>query len=127
MHTLAKRTYVNSDSTKVVDEGSADAAYLLGNEGDEISDETATRLGLGTAIPTKAAYGDMKVADLRSLAKERGVEIDSDAKKADVIDALEEADKAAPAATATAEAEGEGGTADVSGASTADASSPADV
>lgn len=109
MHTLAARTYVNADSTKVVAEGDADAAYLLGNEGDEISDEVATRLGLSSAasVPTEPAYAKMKVDDLRSLAKERGVDVPSEAKKADLVDALEAADAAKPAETeATSETEG---------------------
>lgn len=103
MHTLKERTYVNRDSTKVVPEGSTDAAYLLGIAGDEISDETAKRLGLGTAVATSAAYSDMKVPDLRSLALERGLEIEggvSKANKPELVDALEESDKVAKEATA---------------------------
>lgn len=103
MHVLAARTYVNRDSTKVVPEGSPEAAFLLGLAGDEISDETAARLGLGTSVPTVPAYGSMKVVELREVAAERGVEIASDAKKAEIVEALEGAD--ATAAT--------GGTADV--------------
>lgn len=103
MHTLSERTYVNRDSTKIVPEGSPDAAYLLGTAGDEISDETAKRLGLGTEVATTPAYGKMKVAELRDLATERGVDIASDATKAEITEALEGAD--ATAAT--------GGTADV--------------
>jgi len=59
MYTLTERTYVNSDSTKVVDEGSTEAAWLLGIEGEEISDETAERLGLVGApeAPKKSKKG----------------------------------------------------------------------
>lgn len=103
MHTLTERTYVNRDSTKVVPEGSPQAAFLLGLAGDEISDETAKRLGLGVTVATAPAYGKMKVAELAELAAERGVEVPADAKKADLVEALEGAD--ATAAT--------GGTADV--------------
>jgi hypothetical protein len=46
MHTLTEKTFVNADSTAVAAEGSVEAAWLLGLEGDEISDETAERLGL---------------------------------------------------------------------------------
>ena len=97
MHTLTDRTYVNADSTKVVAEGSPDAAFLLGNAGDEISDETAKRLGLEVSVPTAPAYAKMKVDELRELASTRGVEVDADAKKADLVAALEADDAAAPA------------------------------
>lgn len=103
MFMLTGRTYVNRDSTKVVPEGSVDAAWLLGLAGDEISDETAKRLGLVAGIAPTAAYGDLRVAELRDLAESRGIELDAHARKAEIIEALEGAD--ATAAT--------GGTADV--------------
>ena len=104
MFMLTGRTYVNRDSTKVVPEGSVDAAWLLGLAGDEISDETAKRLGLvAAAAPAATAYADLRVAELRDLAESRGIELDAHARKAEIIEALEGAD--ATAAT--------GGTADV--------------
>jgi hypothetical protein len=103
MHKLAARTYVNADSTKVVPEGHVDAAYLLGGEGDEVSDETAKRLGLIEAPAEGRSYGSMKVDELKALMVDRGLEIPDGAKKADLVDSLEGAD-------ATAET---GGTADV--------------
>lgn len=109
-HTLGTRTYVNADSTKVVDEGSPDAAYLLGNEGDEISDETAARLGLGQG--ESASYASMKKAEIVSLADDRGV--DSSGTIAEIAERLD-ADDAAKAS----------GTADVGGPeSTAATASP---
>lgn len=123
MHTLTERTYVNRDSTKIVKEGSADAAYLLGIAGDEISDETAKRLGLGTSVPVAADYGKLKVDELKGVLAERGIEVPSDAKKADLVDALEESDRVAK------EAETEtGGSADQGAPEeTAAASSPAEA
>lgn len=41
-----KRLYVNADRSKVVDEGSAEAAYLLVTEGGELPDEDAKRYDL---------------------------------------------------------------------------------
>lgn len=118
MHTLKARTYVNADSTKVVPEGSTEAAYLLGGEGDEISDETAARLGL-TAADSAGGYADLKVDDLKVLASEKGVELPAGAKKADIVEALEASDAAAAEAS---------GTADVgSPDATADAGAPADA
>jgi hypothetical protein len=46
MATLRERTYVNADRTRIVAEDSPDAAYLLGGEGDEVSDEDAKRYGI---------------------------------------------------------------------------------
>lgn len=103
MFRLTERTYVNATSTKVVPEGSTEAAFLLGIEGDEISEETAARLGLGVDVPSEPAYAMLRVPELRELAASRGIELDSHAVKAEIIEALEGAD--ATAAT--------GGTADV--------------
>lgn len=122
MHTLTSRTYVNSDSTKVVDEGSPDAAYLLGDAGDEISAETAERLGLNVAVPQTNDYAAMKVPELKELVANRSIDVPSDAKKADLVDALEGADATAKAeeassssssATASEATAATGGTADV--------------
>jgi hypothetical protein len=41
-----KRLFVNADKSKIVEEGSADAAFLLVGEGQEISDEDAEKYGL---------------------------------------------------------------------------------
>ena len=102
MHTLTAKTWVNKDSTKVVPEGSADAAYLLGLAGDEISDETATRLGLGAyeeAAPSKS------VADLKAELDAAGVEYPSKAKKAE-LEAILEANVGEGAGTADEETGG---------------------
>src|SRR4051812_15307521 len=69
MHTLKSETYVNANSTKVVKKGSVESAFLLGLAGDEISDETAERLGLLEAdAPVDATpssrYAGMKKAEL---------------------------------------------------------------
>lgn len=109
MHRLTERTYVNADSTKVVPEGSVEAAFLLGIAGDEISTETAARLGL-TATSSTSTYADLTVADLRELAETRGLDVPSKPKKADLIGLLEDSDQA---------------TADAGTAGTADAGSPA--
>lgn len=95
MYKLGTRTYVNADSTKVVDEGSADAAFLLGNEGDEISAETAERLGLGKS---DVAYASMKKAELVELADRRGV--DSSGTIAEIAERLDAADAEAASGTA---------------------------
>lgn len=67
--------------------------------------EDFTRTGLGEAFPKTAAPGarlaSMKVAELRALAKERGVAIPAGARKADLVKALEESSTAAPAGPAT--------------------------
>lgn len=99
MHKLTARTYVNADSTKVVPEGHADAAYLLGNEGDEISAETAERLGLvgGTSAEEDAiAYDKLKKAEIVKLAEDRGV--DSSGTIAEIAARLDEDDEKAKAA-----------------------------
>jgi hypothetical protein len=46
MLVLDKRYYLNADKTKVVEEGSVEAAYLLGPRGFLISEEDAKKLGL---------------------------------------------------------------------------------
>lgn len=104
MVTLKARTYVNRDSSKVVPEGSVEAAWLLGNAGDEISEETAARLGLAGSVDEPAGYDAMKVPELRDLAAERGVDVPKDARKADLVAALEASDRE------------RGGTADQAGA-----------
>lgn len=42
-----KRYYLNADRSRVVDEHSPDAAYLLAAEGDDITNEDVKRYGLG--------------------------------------------------------------------------------
>lgn len=56
MLALDKRYYLDATKTKVVDEGSEEAAYLLGVKGHLISEEDAAKLGLGS----------LKAADLTS-------------------------------------------------------------
>lgn len=96
MFKLETRTYVNSDSSKVVEEGSSDAAFLLGNEGDEISVETAERLGLSGG--SDVAYSDMKKAEIVELADKRGV--DSSGTIAQIAERLDAADAAKASGTA---------------------------
>lgn len=93
MHTLKAKTWVNRDSTKVAKEGSTEAAFLLGLEGDEISDETAKRLGLVDSDEAKGKYDGMKVAELEAeIAGRDDVDEPASGKKADLIAALEAAD-----------------------------------
>lgn len=117
MYPLAGRTYVNRDSSKVVPEGSADAAFLLGNAGDEISLETATRLGLvgGSADQGDGdPYKGMKKAELVAEAEKRG--LDADGKVDELLERLREDDEKAKDAEVGAGGDGTetvGGTADV--------------
>lgn len=94
MYKLTEKTYVNRDSTKVAKEGSVEAAFLLGMPGDEISEETATRLGLvGGAGEAKSKYESMKVPELEAAIAERDdVDEPASGRKADLIAALEAAD-----------------------------------
>lgn len=51
MYRLTKRTYLNADRSRVVEESDPAAAVLLGNVGAEVSDYDAKRLGLtGEAV-----------------------------------------------------------------------------
>lgn len=43
---LDRRLWLNADRTKVVEDGDPEAAFLLGNEGTEIPDDEAKRLGV---------------------------------------------------------------------------------
>jgi hypothetical protein len=47
-----KRLYLNADKTKVVEEGSEEAAWLLGGEGSPVTDEDIEKYGL-----KKSQYG----------------------------------------------------------------------
>lgn len=84
-HVLTARTYINADRSRVVDEGTPDAAYLLGDEGDEVTDEVAASLGLGDDT---GGLDDMKKDELVAYAEEHGIEVDSKAKVADVRAAI---------------------------------------
>lgn len=57
MFTLTERLWYTADKTAVVSDGDLKAAFLLGVEGSQISDEEATRLGLSEtkAEPKKRA------------------------------------------------------------------------
>lgn len=57
-YTSDKRLYLNADRSKVVEEGSPDAAYLLAGEGGEVSDEEAKRYGLKAPTKAQAAAAD---------------------------------------------------------------------
>lgn len=43
MSILNRKLYLNADKTKVVEEGSADAAFVLGGEGSEVSEEDVAK------------------------------------------------------------------------------------
>lgn len=43
---LDRSLWLTADKDKVVEDGSPDAAFLLGNEGTEVPDDEAERLGL---------------------------------------------------------------------------------
>lgn len=58
-----KRLYLNNDRSKVVEEGDADAAFLLVGEGGEISDQEAKQYGL-----TGKAKADDKDADVKAIS-----------------------------------------------------------
>lgn len=90
MHRLEAKTYVNSDSTKVVPEGSPAAAFLLGLAGDEISDETAKRLGLvgGAALVDVTSPGAPSKAELLDQAATLGLELPSKATKSEIAEAI---------------------------------------
>lgn len=68
-----------------------------GNPSDSV--QTGTGMGdeYGEGSGSSGGYASMKVAELKSLADERDVEVASDAKKADLIAALEKADAGEPA------------------------------
>lgn len=83
-HVLTGRTYVNADRSKVVEEGAVDAAYLLGDKGDEVTDEVASSLGLGGSN----SIDDMTKAELMEYAEAHGIEVDAKASKSDIKDAI---------------------------------------
>lgn len=121
MHKLATETYVNQDSTKVVPKGSLESAWLLGMAGDEISDETAARLGLDAGADAAAGDSPEAVAkeysraDLLAAAEARGIAVPSKATKPEIVELLaaDEAAKEAAAEKAKADEEASSsGTAD---------------
>jgi hypothetical protein len=60
-----KRLYVNADRSKVVEEDSGEAVFLLAAEGAELTDEEVKRYGLGApkrAVP-RAAEPEDKAED----------------------------------------------------------------
>ena len=53
---LDRKLWLNADRDKVVEDESPDAAFLLGTEGTEISDDEAERLGVkAKAAPANKA------------------------------------------------------------------------
>jgi hypothetical protein len=59
-YTTDKTLWLNKDRTKVVEEGSPEAAFLLASKGKEIDAATAERYGLGgkkTKAEDKAVRG----------------------------------------------------------------------
>jgi hypothetical protein len=61
-----KRLYLNADRSKVVDEESADAAYLLVNAGGELTDAQAKQYGLSTKA--KAAADDAAEPETKQIS-----------------------------------------------------------
>lgn len=60
----AQRLYLNADKSKLVGEGSLEAAFLYATEGDEIPGEMAEQFGLvDGALPAKKAKAETKPAD----------------------------------------------------------------
>lgn len=57
-----KRLYVNADRSKIVEEDSEEAAFLLAGAGHELSDEDATRYGLTEAKAKAPAENKAKTA-----------------------------------------------------------------
>lgn len=49
-----RRIYTTYDGTRVVDEGSSEAAFLLVGDGGEVPDDVAERLGLSDRPAEKA-------------------------------------------------------------------------
>lgn len=64
-YTAKKRLYLNADRTKLVEEGSPDAAFLLAAEGAEVPDAEAKRYGL-TGGSKASADEDEKTADAKA-------------------------------------------------------------
>lgn len=77
-HKLAGLTYVNADRTKVVPEGSSEAAYVLGGEGYEIPIEQAEALGLTTETKKAEPAEDKK---LKAEAEDKSAKPKAKAKK----------------------------------------------
>lgn len=55
MHELDRKLWLTADRNTVVEDGDPEAAFLLGNEGTEITDAEAERLGLGDKPAAKKA------------------------------------------------------------------------
>jgi hypothetical protein len=101
--TISERLWLTADRDRVVADGDPEAAFLLVVAGGELDRSEAERLGLVSAEPAAddEAAGEagggldaMKVADLRQLADELGVD-HAGLKKAELVAALEAATKAA--------------------------------
>jgi hypothetical protein len=101
--TVSQRLWLTADRDRVVADGDPEAAFLLVVAGGELDRSEAEWLGLVSAEPAAddEAGGEagggldaMKVADLRQLADELGVD-HAGLKKAELVEALEAATKAA--------------------------------
>jgi hypothetical protein len=96
-----KALYLNADKTKVLEEGDAEAAFLLVGAGSEIEDAEAAKYGLGSQAKSATKAEDKAVDldetkddDLSSLTKAELVEraeaagLDSSGTKAELIERL---------------------------------------
>lgn len=70
-----KRLYVNADRSKIVEEDSPEAAYLLVGAGGQVSDEDAKKYGLKEPKPAaKAAEAESKQVDAPPENKARAMQ-----------------------------------------------------
>lgn len=67
LHKLAARTWVNAARDKVVPAGDPEAAFLLGNEGAEIEQAEAERLGLTEGQPAPDAPEAADARDAKAV------------------------------------------------------------
>lgn len=59
---LDRKLWLTADREKVVEDGDPNAAFLLGNEGSEVPDDEAKRLGLGSKKAAEPANKAAKPA-----------------------------------------------------------------
>jgi hypothetical protein len=64
-----RRYYLNADRSKIVEEGSSEAAYLLAAEGADIPTEDARRYKLGRYADDEASVAQDVAADAKAEEK----------------------------------------------------------